>query len=239
MKLASLSPLHVLTPAFGFPGYRLENCGLSGTSSPTNSCYSPILKLYSPNMNCVPNSPPLQVGDLVYLVSDKDKSRVRDRYIVVSIDPPWWFVKKFSDSQLRASSYKVKLFECFPVPPSVVVSNHPDPPAYQDKDEEPLSVTPAAPSTPVRPTLSPPAPPELTTVPSDDEQSPSLASADTTIDVPFHTPSSAFVPEQPCTSIVATDQSPSSSSCSPPEPPGPRSQRQRRPPSYLNDSVRF
>ena len=36
----------------------------------------------------VPNSPPLQVGDLVYLVSDKDESRARDRYIVVSTDPP-------------------------------------------------------------------------------------------------------------------------------------------------------
>ena len=125
------------------------------------------------------------------------------------------------------------------MPPSVVVFNHPGPPAYQDKDEEPLSVIPAAPSTRARPTLSPSAPPKLITVPSDDEQSSSLASADTTIDVPFHTLSSVFVPEQSWTSIVATDQSPSSSPFSPPEPPGPRPQRQRRPPSYLNDSVRF
>ena len=145
-------------------------------------------------------------------------------------------MKKFSGSQLRASSYKVKLSECFPVPPSVEVSNHPGPPAYQDKDEEPLS---AAPYAPVRPTQSPPAPPELTTVPSDDEQSSSLACADTKIDAPFHTPSSAFLPEQLCTSIVATDQSTSSSPGSPPEPTGSRPQRQRRPPSYLNDSVRF
>ena len=137
VKLASLSPLHVLTPVSGFPAYRLANCGLSGTSSPTNSCHSPIPNLYSLNMTCVlltksknprglvPDSPPVQVGDLVYLVSDKDKSRARDRYIVVSTDPPWCFVKKFCGSQLRASSYKVKLSECFPVPPSVVVSNHP------------------------------------------------------------------------------------------------------------------
>ena len=119
----------------------------------------------------VPNSLPLQTGDLVYLVSDKDKSCARDRYIVVSTDPPWCFVKKFSGSQLRASSYKVKLSECFPVPPSVVVFNHLGPPVYQDKDEEPLPVTPAAPSVPVQPLLSPPAPPELTTVPFDNEQS--------------------------------------------------------------------
>ena len=131
-------------------------------------------------LGLIPNSPPLQVGDIVYLVSDKDKSCARDRYIVVSTDLPWCFVKKFSGSQIRATSYKVKLSECYPVPPSVVVSNHPGPPVYQDKDEEPLPVAPAAPSAPVQPAFSPPAPPELTTGPSDDEQSPYLASADTT-----------------------------------------------------------
>ena len=187
----------------------------------------------------VPNSPPLQTGDLVYLVSDKDKSRAYDCYIVVSINPPWCFVTKFSGSQLRASSYKVKLSECFPVPSSTVVSNHPGPPVYQDKDKEPLPVTPAAPSVPVQPTLSPPAPPELTTVPSDDEQSPPLSSAETTLDVPFHIPSPAVVPEELCTNVAATDQSSSSSPCSSLEPPGSRPQRHDKPPSYLNVYVRF
>ena len=60
----------------------------------------------------VPNTPSLHVGDIVYLISDKDKFRARDRYIAVSIDFLWWFVKKFSGSQLRATSYKVKLSEC-------------------------------------------------------------------------------------------------------------------------------
>ena len=69
---------------------------------------------------------------------------------------------------------------------SVVVSNHPGPPTYQDKDEEPLPVAPAAPSAPVQPTLSPPAPPELIILPSDDEQSCFLVGADATLDVPFH-----------------------------------------------------
>ena len=67
-------------------------------------------------LGLVPNSPPVQVGDLVYPVSDKDKSRACDRYIVVSTEPPWYFVKKFSGSQLRASSYKVKSsLSIFPV----------------------------------------------------------------------------------------------------------------------------
>ena len=59
---------------------------------------------------------PLQVGDLVYVKSDRDKSRTRDRYIIVSIDGEWCFIKKFSGSQLRATSYKVKLAECYAVP---------------------------------------------------------------------------------------------------------------------------
>ena len=69
----------------------------------------------------VPNTPSLYVGDIVYLISDKDKSRASDRYIVVSIDFPCCFVKKFSGSQLRATSYKVKLSERYATPPSVSV----------------------------------------------------------------------------------------------------------------------
>ena len=57
----------------------------------------------------VPNTPSLHIGDIVYLISDKDKSRARDRYIVVSIDFPRCFITKFSGSQLRATFYKVKL----------------------------------------------------------------------------------------------------------------------------------
>ena len=72
----------------------------------------------------VPNTPSLHVGDIVYLISDKDKFRARDRYIAVSIDFLWCFVKKFSGSQLRATSYKVKLSECYATPPSVIVSDH-------------------------------------------------------------------------------------------------------------------
>ena len=69
----------------------------------------------------VPNTPSLHVGDIMYLISDKDKSRASDRYIVVSIDFPCCFVKKFSGSQLRATSYKVKLSKRYATPPSVSV----------------------------------------------------------------------------------------------------------------------
>ena len=99
----------------------------------------------------VPNTPSLHVGDIVYLISDKDKSRVRDRYIVVSIDFPWCFVKKFSGLQLRATTYKVKLSECYATAPPVIVTDHSGPQASQDQDDEPSSVTLAVPAASVSP----------------------------------------------------------------------------------------
>ena len=120
----------------------------------------------------LPNTPSLHVGDIVYLISDKDKSRARDRYIMVSIGFPWCFVKKFSRSQLRATSYKVKLSECYATSPSVIVSDHSGPQASQDQDDEPSPVTPAVPAALVSPASPPPAPPELTSVPSDEDQFP-------------------------------------------------------------------
>ena len=58
----------------------------------------------------------LVVGDLVYLYADMDKTRAHSRYLVVSIDGEWCFIKKFIGSQLRSSSYKVKVSECYSVP---------------------------------------------------------------------------------------------------------------------------
>ena len=94
----------------------------------------------------VPNTPSLRVGDIVYLISDKDKSRVRDRYIVVSIDFPWCLVKKFSGLQLRATTYKVKLSECYATASPVIVTDHSGPQASQDQDDEPSLVTFAVPA---------------------------------------------------------------------------------------------
>ena len=58
----------------------------------------------------------ISVGDLVYLYTDKSKTQSRSRYLVVSVDGEWCVIKKFSGSQLRASSYKVKLAECYKIP---------------------------------------------------------------------------------------------------------------------------
>ena len=61
-----------------------------------------------------------------------DKSRARDRCIVVSIDFPWCFFEKFSGSQMRATSYKVELSECYATPLSVIVCGHSGPQGSQD-----------------------------------------------------------------------------------------------------------
>ncbi|XP_015778686.1 PREDICTED: uncharacterized protein LOC107356595 [Acropora digitifera] len=187
----------------------------------------------------VPNTPSLHIGDIVYLISDKDKSRARDRYLVVSIDLTWCFVKKFRGSQLRATSYKVKLSECYAVPPSVIVSDHSGPQASQDQDDEPSPVTPALPAASVPPESPAPVPPELTSVPSDEVQFPSSACGDTTLDAPIGVPPLLALQEEPRTIATAPDQALSSCPCSSPESPSPRPQRQRNPPLYLNDYVRF
>ena len=61
-----------------------------------------------------------QVGDLVYVKSDLNKTRARDRYLVVQRDDTWCRVKKFTDRQLRPTSYKVRQDECLKIPITVV-----------------------------------------------------------------------------------------------------------------------
>ena len=176
----------------------------------------------------VPITPSLHVGDIVYLISDKDKSCMSDRYIVVSIDFPWCFVKKFSGLQLRATCYKVKSSECYATPPSVITSNHSGLPASQDWDDEASPVTPAVTAAPVSPEPLPLVPPELTSVPSDEDPSPSFTCDDTTLDTPVGVPSLPVLQEEPSTSATAPEQALPSCPSSPLETPGSRPQRQHQ-----------
>jgi len=57
----------------------------------------------------------IEIGDLVYLYTDKNKNRATDRYLVTSIDGPWLNIRKFVGSQFRSSSYRVKKSECYKV----------------------------------------------------------------------------------------------------------------------------
>ena len=52
--------------------------------------------------------PPVSVGDIVYLSSDKSKLRGREKYIITKMEEDYVFVQKFTESQLRSRIYKVK-----------------------------------------------------------------------------------------------------------------------------------
>ena len=70
------------------------------------------------------NTPQLKVGDLVYLPLDHDKTQSRHRYLVISLETPWCFIRKFTGNQLRASSYKVRISDSHLVPPTRSSASH-------------------------------------------------------------------------------------------------------------------
>ncbi|KAJ8386086.1 hypothetical protein AAFF_G00176800 [Aldrovandia affinis] len=59
--------------------------------------------------------PSILPGDLVYLFGDRNKSKTRDRYLVSGIDGAWCSIQKFTGSQLRCTSYRVRLSDCYKV----------------------------------------------------------------------------------------------------------------------------
>ncbi len=79
------------------------------------------LKDYRPDCNVI-------VGDLVYLHGDRDKTRARDRYLVVSTDNEWAYIRKFAGKQLRNASYKVKRSEMFKVQSTLLIPDIPETP---------------------------------------------------------------------------------------------------------------
>ena len=92
------------------------------------------------------NSYNVDVGDLVYLYSDRDKSRARSRYLVVSIDGEWCFIKNVRGNQLRSSAYKVKREECYLVPNDFSSSSHSQMKTdYSTDDEDPAFIIPIHP----------------------------------------------------------------------------------------------
>ena len=62
--------------------------------------------------------PNIGLGDLVYLISDKNKLSTRPKYIVSTIEGSWCNIRKFTGFQLRGLSYRVKLSDVFKAAPS-------------------------------------------------------------------------------------------------------------------------
>jgi hypothetical protein len=79
--------------------------------------------------------PCIEIGDLVYVHTDRNKSRGRDRYLVVGVDGPWCNIQKFVGSQLRNTSYRVKKAECYMVPSQVSTSTQRKHPTIEDETD--------------------------------------------------------------------------------------------------------
>ena len=67
----------------------------------------------------------IKVGDLVFLKADQDKTKPREKYMVVSIDESTCQVRKFTKSQFRSKTYSIHLTDCFPVIPNKLIPNGP------------------------------------------------------------------------------------------------------------------
>ena len=108
----------------------------------------------------------ITVGDLVYLYSDHNKTRARDRYLVVEVTGSFCNIRKFVGSQLRSSSYRVKTSDCYRVPAEVADYR---PSKINDEADSSSDKVPSA-----QPVCSPPPPPAI----------PSAISAPATQEVP-------------------------------------------------------
>ena len=61
----------------------------------------------------------VKVGSLVYIKADYDKTKTRDRYLVVSKEKDFCVLQKLLKSHLRPKKYRLKLTEVFPVTPTI------------------------------------------------------------------------------------------------------------------------
>ena len=55
------------------------------------------------------------MGDLVYLVSERNKTHARDKYLVTSISGNSCVIRKFTRNQFRRKEYSVPLYAVFPI----------------------------------------------------------------------------------------------------------------------------
>ena len=147
----------------------------------------------------------ISVGDLVYVKSEKDKTKSRDKYLVISVSNNRCSLRKFTTNQLRAQSYDLPIADVYPIQSSVLLHSSPQHVRGLDDDAASLAgddlVPPSA--------SSPPA----VTLPDDDTPPAYLPAAMPPIPA-VATPEPAVMPptvltDPPC-QVVAGDDSASS-----------------------------
>ena len=84
--------------------------------------------------------PEIVPGHLVHLYNDLNKTKARERYLVVSTEHPYLILRKFTDRHFRGPTYRVKKDQCFLVPgefhPNVTSLHQRFPHDNSDEDEE-------------------------------------------------------------------------------------------------------
>ena len=103
----------------------------------------------------------IAVGDLVYLYSNRNKTRACDHYLVVEIDGAFCNIRKFVGSQLHSTSYRVKTSKCYRIPSEVADFR----PSAFNNDAD-LSADEAPPAQPAPPTPPPPVIPSAILTPA-------------------------------------------------------------------------
>ena len=85
----------------------------------------------------------IQVGDLVYLQTDRSKTQSRHRYLVCTVENEWCNIRKFIGNQLRSTSYRVRRSDCLKVPSDFppLPSQQYQPQECDDESAQPLTVT--------------------------------------------------------------------------------------------------
>ena len=78
----------------------------------------------------------ISCGSLVYIKHEGDKTKARDRYIVIKVTNNECFVRKLLKSDIRAKDYKLKLTEVYPVISDLVLSDHYQRGLDYDEDED-------------------------------------------------------------------------------------------------------
>ena len=115
----------------------------------------------------------INVGDLVYLYSERDKHLGRSRYLVISVEGEWCSVRKFANTTISSSAYRVKLNEVYKVP-TTTLEVLPKQQLLDDDDDTELNLI--SPSPPPATTLRPAAPAPR---PPSPDQSPNMPDSDT------------------------------------------------------------
>ena len=165
----------------------------------------------------------ISVGDLVYLFSERDKHLGRARYIVVSIEGEWCSIRKFANTTLSNSAYRVRISEIYKV-----VSTVPEPSLRQqasDDDDPPPDLVP-------QPLSSVATPPPISAVPVHEpvpsQQVPEFSSTvepglpdtvpDNIVSTSVPSPAAAYHQEQPETPPIPAEISSPVQPSNPPEP---------------------